>query len=549
MRRALALLLGVGLLAGCTSSGSGPLRPAPAGGTTGGVLRVGITQPGSVDPGNDYEPMGDLVISTMCDPLIAVDPRSGELRPGLLQSWVVSDGGARLVLRLRSDARFSDGTPVTADDVAFTLSRIASADFASTAAARLDLIEGYPQIHGDVQTDSDSARRKLRGISVLDNQSLELSLVARQADFLRVLTSRLTTPVPRDAATADPVAFSRKPICSGPYALTKPYRPTDTTLKLERVPGYRGSGQTFSRGGAGYADAIEFRVFPDGAAAARAARAKQVDVAAAEPSDRTGVQAVPGPEVEFVGFPTATSPLFDKPVIRRALALALDRQALASAVYPATRVAATGFLPPTTRPVFTPDACGELPVTGDVPGAKTLLADAGVDLMGASFDYTVNDDGRNVALARAVAAQWKAAFGVNAKVVALGFDSFVRAGTAQQGFSGVFRFSWSTPFPDPDGLLYPLFSTERIGRDNFSRFSNADFDRIVTRQAREAESADDRRLDYRAAEQVLCEQLPMVPLTFTLSRYLVAPELGTAAVDYLDRSTGLPLLRELYVKR
>lgn len=539
----------LGLIAGCTGGGSGPLRPPPAGALTGGILRVGITQPGSVDPGNDYEPMGDLVISTMCDPLIAVDPKSGVLRPGLLQSWVVSDSGARLVLRLRSDVRFSDGTEVTADDLAFTLSRIASADFASAAAARLQLIDGYPEIHGDVQTDSDSERRKLKGITVLDSQSLEISLIARNADFLRVLTSRLTTPVPRKAATADPLAFSRQPICSGPYALTKPHLPNDTTVMLKRVPGYRAAGQAFTRGGAGYADTIEFRVFPDPAAAAAAARARQVDVAAAQPSDRTDVQTVPGPEVEFVGFPTTTSPLFDKPVIRRALALALNRQVLASAVYPATRVAATGFLPPTARPVYTANGCADLPVIGDVRAARTLLADAGVDLKNASFDYTVNDDGRNVALAKAVAAQWKAAFGLTAKVVATNFDTFVSIGTAQQGFGGPFRFSWSTPYPDPDGMLFPLFSTERIGRDNFARFSSADLDRILVRQAREAETADDRRLDYRAAEQVLCEQLPMVPLTFSLSRYLIAAGIGSAAPDYLDRSTGLPLLRELYVKR
>jgi len=513
------------------------------------MLRVGITQPGSVDPGNDYEPMGDLVISTMCDPLIAVDPRTGELRPGLLQSWVVSDNGSRLVLRLRPDVTFSDGAAVTADDVAFSLSRIASADFASAAATRLRPIVGYAEIHGDVETDDDGARRKLRGISILDSSSLEISLGVPQADFLRLLTSRLTSPVPRDAVTADPVAFARQPICSGPYALTKPYRSTDKALVLERVSDYRGSGKAYTRGGAGYADRVEFRIFPDAAAAARAARAKQVDLAAAEPQDRTGVQAVPGPEVEFVGLPTATSPLFDKPVIRRALALALDRQALAATVFPSTRVAATGFLPPTTLPVFVPDGCADLPVKGDVSAARALLAGAGVDLAGASFTYTVNDDGRNVALARAVAAQWKAAFGVKAKVVGTTFDSFVKGGTAQAGFTGAFRFSWATPYPDPDGMLYPLFSTERIGRDNFSRFSNAELDRLLVRQAREAESAQDRRLDYRAVEQVLCAQLPMVPLTFTLSRYLVSSTIGTAAADYLDRSTGLPLLRELYVRR
>ena len=544
-----AALLAVALLAGCTSSGDVALRPAPEGAEQGGVLRVGTTRPGSVDPGNDYEPAGDLVLSAMCDPLIAIDPRTGDLSPGLLTSWVVSNEGQRIVLRLRKDARFSDGSPVTADDVAYSLSRIASADFASAASPALSAIVGYPKVHGDVETDSDTERRKLSGVTVLDEQSIDIALVEPRADFLRVLTSRLTSPVPRDLATRDPLGFSRRPVCSGPYALTAPYRPGDPGLTLKRVPGYRGSGSALTRGGAGYADQIAFRFYADVAAAASAQRAGQVDLAPAQPTDRSGVQSVPGPLVDYVGFPTATSPLFDKPVIRRALALALDRETLSRTVFPGTRIAATGFLPPTTRPVYRPGACADLPSRGDVPAAQALLAAEGVDLTGTRLTYTVNDDGRNVALARAVAAQWRAAFGLLTTVRALEFDGYVKAGTAAQGFTGPFRFSWSTPVPDPDGMLYPLFSTERIGRDNFSRFSDPELDRLLRRQARRAETEDDRALDYRAVEQRLCTQLPMVPLTVSLTRWLVAPAVGTAAPGHLDPATGLPLLRELYLRR
>ncbi len=546
MRRLAPGLALLGLLTGCTGTGATATLPAPAGARVGDVLRVGITQPGSVDPGNDYEPSGDLVISTMCDPLIAVDPRTGELKPGLLQSWVVSNDGLRLVLRLRKDVRFSNGARVTADDVAYSLSRVAAAEFASAAATRLEAIAGFGEVHGDVQTDSDSKRRSLQGISILDDQSLEISLVERRADFLRVLTSRLTTPVPRDLATKDPLGFSRQPVCSGPYALAAPYRSGDKTLALERVRDYRSAGTAFTRGGAGYVDRIEFQVFGDAAAAAKAQRAGRVDLAAAQPQDRTDVQSVNGPDVDYLGFPTSTSPLFDKPDVRRALALALDRTALAASVYPQTRVAATGFLPPTTRPAFVPDACADLPVSGDVPAAKALLAKLGVDLTGTAGHLHGQRRRAQRRLARAVAAQWKKALGVVADVRAVPFDAFVRTGTSAPGFTGPFRFSWSTPVPDPDGSLYPLFATDRIGRDNFSRYSSPALDRLLVRQARQAESAQDRQLDYRAAEQQLCQDLPMVPLTFSLSRLLVAPAVASATGEFLDRSTGLPLLRELY---
>ena len=548
MKRGLALVL-LAALSGCTATDVAPPRPAADDAAVGGVLRVGITRPGSVDPGNDYEPMGDLVVRTMCDPLVAVDPRTGELEPGLAQSWVVSDSGARLVLRLRKGLRFSDGAELTADDVAYTLSRIASADSASAAASQLADIEGFDEVHGDVEADHDIDRRRLRGVRAIDSTSVEISLVRRRADFVRLLTSRLVSPVPRASGTVDPTAFARRPVCSGPYALDAPFAPGDASIRLHRVDGYRGADSTLTRGGAGYAESIEFKVYDDAVAAAAAQRKGEVDVAAAQPADRAHVQSGPGALVEYVGLPTATGPVFDKAAVRRALAEALDRRALVDAVFPGTRTPATGFLPPTTAPVFTKAACGDrLPVRGDVKRARRDLAAAGVDLTGVDVPMYVNDDGRNLELARAVAAQWKAAFGLTVRVKPSDFDAFLRRASSPQGFDAPFRFSWATPYADPDGSLYPLFSSDRIGRDNVARFSDAAVDRALVRQAREAVTAEDRQVEYRRVEQLLCAAMPMIPVTFSLARWLVAPTVRSAGT-LVDPSTGQIVLREAYLRR
>lgn len=548
MRPHAAALLLAGVLTGCTASTGEAIRPAAEGATRGGILRVGITAPGSVDPGNVYEPMGDLVVRTMCDPLIAADPLTGELKPSLAESWVVSDSGQRLVIRLRKGLRFSDGSRLTSDDVAYSLSRIASADYASAAASRLDAIDGYAEVHGDAETDDDAERRRLRGVRTLDEQSVEITLNTRRGDFLRLLTSPLTSPVPQASASRGAAAFARQPICSGPYSLAAPYRSGDPVVRLARVPDYRPADTSLTAGGRGYADTIELRVFPDARAAAAAARTGQVDVAAAAATDQARVQSAPGASVEYLGFPTSVAPVFDKVVVRRALALALDRQALVDEVFPGTRVPATGFLPPSALPTFVADACKALPVRGDVTKAKALLRREGVDLRSVRAPIYVNPDGRNAAMVRAVAAQWKATLGFTAVPTALSFDAFVARGTSVKGFDGPFRFSWSTPYADPDGVLYPVFSTERVGRDNFARYSSPAFDRVLVRLAREAEAEADRELEYRHAEQVLCDDVPMLPLTFSLSRYLVAARVGSAAQGYVDRTSGQPLLRELYLR-
>jgi ABC-type oligopeptide transport system substrate-binding subunit len=211
-------------------------------------------------------------------------------------------------------------------------------------------------------------------------------------------------------------------------------------------------------------------------------------------------------------------------------------------------VPATGFLPPTALPVFVADACRELPVRGDVAEAKALLSREGVDLRSVRAPLYVNPDGSNAALIRAVAAQWKSSLGFTAVPTSLAFDAFVARGTSAKGFDGPFRFSWSTPYADPDGSLYPIFSTERVGRDNFARYSNPAVDRGLVRLAREAEAAEDRTIEYRRVEQLLCADVPMLPLTIALSRYLVADRVGTATKTYVDRTSGQPLVRELYLR-
>lgn len=515
MKRTLLVVLA---LTACTSNPPPPHRSGDL--PAGGVLRVGITIPAGVDPGNAYEPQSDLIARTMCDPLIAADPKTGDLRPGLVANWVVSDGGQRLVLRLRKGIRFSDGSSVGAERVAATLSKIASADYAGAVADRLSAIDGYAQVHGDDDAASDRDRQRLRGVRVLDSDSLEITLVRRQADFLRLLTSALVTPTKGPA---------EQPVCSGPYRLTAPYHPSDQTVTLQR------SNEL------GYADRIEFHISKDPAAEQRAGR---VDLAAADATDTTHVVDGPSPLVDYLGFPTTVGPVFDKPEVRRALALALNRASLVATVFPNTRTPAVGFLPPTTAPVFD-KGCADLPVTGDVPQAKALLAAKDIDLSDVRVPYLVNEDGDNVRLAKAVAAQWKSTLGLTATVLPVPFQTYLKQVGAA---TGPFRFSWATPYPDPDGQLFSLFATDRIGKDNASHYSSPDFDRTITRLAREAQEAADRQLEYRHAEQVLCTDLPMVPLTFSLSRYLVAPALATDSV-WIDRTTGQPLLSHISLSR
>ena len=544
MRR-VGLLLATGLLAtGCTTSTAIQLRAGDPAAEPGGALRVALTEPGSIDPGNVYEPAGELIARTLCTPLLGTDPETSELLPSIATSYLVSDGGTSISLRLRDDVVFSDGTPLTARDVAFTLSRVASADYASTSAERLSPIDGYAQIHADVPTDQDVERQRLRGVSVRDDQNIQIQLTEPLSDFVRVLGSPLLSPVSEKAARADPEAFARQPVCVGPYQLEKPYTAGDDTLRLVRSSAYTPVDTARTRGGVSYADSIDIRIYDDAAGAAAAVVAGQADVAPARPTDTASVKVGAGPAVEYLGLPTSV-PAFQDFRLRQAVALSIDREELVRRVFPGTRVAAHGFLPQTSE---ADDRCALLPSRGNLAQAQTLLSEAGTDLRGVRVPFYFNNELRNGALVREIARQLRAGIGLTAIPVPLTFQDYLTKASSTQGFDGLFRFSWSVPYADVDGYLHPLFSSDRIGRDNLSRFSDPGVDRALDRVAREADDDVDRALGYKQVTDRLCEQLPMVPLTTALSRWLVADTVGAAGGQYVDGSTGQVLLRELYLR-
>jgi ABC-type oligopeptide transport system substrate-binding subunit len=520
----MATAVTVALVAACTN---GTDKATPAAGPRGGTLRVGITEPGSLDPGNAYEPAGMLVDSLLCEPLLTLDPVSGRLRPGLATNWVISDGGRRITLRLRK-ARFSNGQKVTSDDVIASLSRAASEEFAGNAAGLLESVDGWPEITGRVETRRERDRRILRGLSAIDGSSLSITLSRRDADFLRVLAHPVAAPVPHELAERDPDAFAAQPVCAGPYRLAQPWEAGAPVIKLERNRGYYGRNPAFTAGGAGYADTVEFYVSTDPLAAWQAGT---VDVAAVPNAQRNAVAAAdlrerPSGYIEYVGLPLNEESPFKDADVRRALSAALDRRAIA-------------------------EATGRQPANGFVPGGKGCPTEPRrTDLHGdATVPLYYNDEFGNRTTAELVARQWHDAFGFDVRPTPVTFDRIVELGTRPQGIDGAFRFGWQPSAPRPDEYLAPLFTSKGIGRDNLTRFVDPSFERVLNRQARGATKQGDVDAGYRSAERLLCDAMPMIPVTAGVSRFAVrSAALGAAGRSTLDAARGWPVLRELYVR-
>jgi ABC-type transport system substrate-binding protein len=523
------------VLGAAACSADGP-KPTAATAPSGGALTVAIGRPGSLDPGNAYEPNGMLVDSLLCEPLLTLDPDTGKLRPGLASTWIVSNRGRRITLRLRK-ARFSDGTRVTSDDVIASLSRAASEEFAGNAADLLKPVYGWEEISGRRETKFERDRRRLRGLVVIDGSSFSIELSHSDADFVRVLAHPVAAPVPRRQADGDPDAAGAQPMCAGPYKLAGPWSPADTAIRLVRNPFYYGRNPTFTNGGRGYADTVEFRV-NDGAGA---------DVAPAT-APGPDVAERPNGYIDFVGLPGGATTPFANPDVRAAMSMAIDRAAVARAATTGARVPAQGFVPPAAGPAGRLDGCGaRTPQSGNVEQARALVQKADVDLTHVQLELAFNDELGNREQMAALAQQWHAAFGMDVKLKATPFDDLLRQGASPQGLTTAFRMGWQPGAPRPDAYIGPLFTASGIGRDNLARFVDAGVDRALDREARTVAVEADRDLAYRAVEGRLCELLPLIPVTAGLSRWSVRA--GSAGRATLDRAHGWPVLRELYPRQ
>lgn len=546
-------VIGLGACTGLVVERPARSRSADPAARPGGSVGVGIQRPASLDPAGLNDRSGALIASLICEPLIQIDPNTGELASGLVESVVTARKGTSFTLRLRSGVRFHNGQRLTAQDVVYSLSRVARHDVASPSALLLRSVLGFETIHAPLPpTESgDPTKRTLSGVRAISSNAVEVGLSEPNAEFLRVLSLPFAAPVPRRLPDED-ASFAGNPVCVGPYMMSGPLKAGAPAIELKRDPDYYGANLAFTQGGRGYADVIRFHIKPNLEEELKAFETEEVDIAHVPPTRLAGMRTQPHlktastPSIEFLGVPSSAP--FDSKEARAVLSRAIDRTGLVSVVYAGGRVAADRFLPPSLSSSQAPVSCGQnVPSSGsDVAIDPELLA----EIRRGSYQLAINPDFANRALADGVVAQWREKLGIDVKIVEIPWSDYLAKVTSPQGIDSMFRESWSPQFPSADAVVHPLFHSSQIGTNNWARFNDQTFDRRLVRVARRESSDELRTEKYGSLEEILCRELPLIPLTFGQEEYLLrTPKLAAATESFFDKVSGSPLLREIYVRR
>ncbi|MBI4364915.1 MAG: ABC transporter substrate-binding protein, partial [Candidatus Latescibacteria bacterium] len=449
------------------SQGESPAdAPAAASFNEPQVLRYFNEQPGSLDPALAADAYSSIVIAQIFSPLVGLTSDL-EPVPQMAESWTISRDGLTYVFNLRKGVRFHNGREVTADDFVYSLTRLFREPYRSEglAAGYLDAIVGVPEfVQGKVA--------EIAGIRALDPHRLEVRVSRPYGALLSALALDQTSVVPREVVESpDSTAFARMPVGCGPFEFS--YRRDNDFIVLagnrdyflgrpaiDSIVFYTPKGEVDAQG----ADALI-----RGEAAMAILPVNLLDEFTGRPNIR--VLRWQDLSLSFIGM-NVTIPPLDNPVVRQAIALAMDREAMLR-LWPAGKVLAQGIVPP-GLPGYSPE---QRTYARDPEAARRLLAAAGY---GGAHPFppltlwkaTGTQSGRQVdtVLVRSLS---EAGIQVQLQYCSwTELDSLITGRHAQ-----MFGLSWVADIPDPDTFLRALFYSS--SGTNYFHFADTAVDSLL----------------------------------------------------------------------
>ncbi len=428
----------------------------------------------------------------------------------LVSSWDISSDGTRYTVNLRENAVWHDGTPLTSQDVLYTVSLLQS----NSSLVAEDLRAFWQIVH----------------VAGLSDLSLEFSLPYSFAPFLdyltfQILPSHLLGNLSLDDLVNHP--FNLAPIGSGPY------RFREFQLKDGKIIGVSLDSFEYYYLGRPFIDEINFKLFPDSNTALKAYLSDEVDaVARIDHADLETALNQPGLNIHssrlprltmvFLNTQNLTQPLLQFADFRKALMAATNRQGMIDEVFTSQAVPALGPITPGNWAFYD----GLEPYRYDVDLARQLLAGAGYSWSEAgqlmtpegaqtTLSLLVQDDPVHNQLAAILAENW-ASIGIEVVLDVRPYAELMTSLDARNYEAALVDIDLSnTPDPDP----YPFWAEAQAETgQNYAQWRNTTASEYLE-QARTQPNRDLRVRLYRNFQILFEEDLPSLPLFYTVYNY------------------------------
>lgn len=500
------------LIAGCAKEPGGENTAAPseeAGAAKEDLTVVVKADVRSFDPifGNDTA--GHAVFRHIYETLVKYDA-NGNLVPNLAESVTWTDN-KDCEIKLKKGVLFHNGEELKANDVKFTLYRI--------AAEPCDI----HYMLQDINLDS---------FETPDDYTVKFSLNNPDASVAAILAFGSVGIVNEKAVTEAGDNYGMNPIGTGPYKLQSWTKGNQSVI--ERFEDYHGDKPAFKT--------ITFKVVPEvtnrlveleSGGADLAYDISVTDVARVEESSALKLSTIDSSSVTFMGMNTSKAPLNDQRV-REAIRYAIDVNGIVNSVYRGISTPASNPMNPSCIYYDKTSTVSEY----NVEKAKQLMTEAGY---ADGFDITITTDDRKerIDMATIIQSELKE-IGINAEIKILEWGAYLT--TCYDGEQELYMGGWTTFTPEPSLSLKGPFSSSSFGSGgNMTFYSNPKVDELLTAGLLTTDVAEREQI-YTDLQREITNQCTWVYLTYGVQIYAMNSKLE----GFVPQSSGYPDLTGVY---
>jgi ABC-type transport system substrate-binding protein/class 3 adenylate cyclase len=440
--------------------------------------------------------------------------------PSLAERWAISDDGLRYAFYLRDGLTWSDGAPLTAHDVEFGIRRVLDPVAPGSSVAIYFVLEGGLEHYLGEQTDPS-----LIGVHALDDRTVEFRLAAPAPYFMSVMNRPDGGPQPRHAIAARGDGWiDATQVVSGAFAIAE--RQSDG-LVLERRS---------TRGRTGNVARVEYRQRPIDMTVAPYAD-DEVDLVTVRYTPRNADLVPHDLADQRIGPPTWSGylafrhgdPVLGDTRVRKALAHAIDRAAVGSAL-PANLLLATGGIVPPALQGHTPD----IALRFDPDAARSLLPPDPPAIAAACYE-------EDRPLLEPVLACWRDVLGIPCELRTWSAEELATMPPPAE-HAPVYFTGWLPGYADPEYILRLLFHSK--SHTNEGGFASEAFDDLIERARQERSDRGRLELFHDADRMAVTDAVAAIPLVYGRSSAAVKPwvsgwwEFGKSSSSFADLVVG-----------
>jgi oligopeptide transport system substrate-binding protein len=503
------------------------------------VLRLGNgTEPATLDPGlaealNDSNIQRDLF-----EGLVLLDKNS-KVVPALAESWTMSPDGLVYTFKLRADAKWSNGDPVTAEDFAWTWRRSVNPATGSKYAFLYYPIKNAEDIATARNPDVNAL-----GVKAVDLRTFQVTLKSPTGYFLSLITHAHFLPLQRANVEKFGNQFTRAGnlVSNGAFML-KEWTPQSRVV-LVRNPHYWDVANV-------KLTEVSYYPIENQNEELKRYRAGELDVTYEVPSDQVDFirqnmasefHTSPFLGTYYLGFNVTKPPFKDNLKLRQAINMVIDREVITTKIVKTGEVPAYGWVPPglpgyTTQTVPWKD----MPMAERIAAAKVLYQEAGYgpsNPLKLQIHYNTSENHKKLMIA--VASMLKQALGIESTLINEEFKVFLET-RKQKKVTQLFRDGWIGDYADPNTFAELMQSESGL---NDPGYSNPAYDKLVKEAAVTVDP--EKRADLlEQAERQLMQDLPMVPLYTYVRKEMIKPNV----VGYEPNILGWTYSKDIYITK